>query len=273
MNQPPIDSSAAHHVRRMTGRDTDEAHRVSSPLELLFDLTFAAGFSLAGAQFAPLLAEGHFGAALSGFIYGMLAICWAWMGFSWFASAYDTDDWVFRIATMTHMVGVMVLALGLPRMFKSIDHGGTFDGAIMVLGYVIMRLALAFLMLRAANHDLPRRRMLLAQAGIIATMQAGWVLLTLMGLSVAQTFAASAVLGFGELAGPMLAYRLWGAPPWHAHHIAERFGLLAIIALGEGVAGTIASVSAIVQTQGWSVDAVMICAAGTGLTFGMWWIY
>jgi low temperature requirement protein LtrA len=53
----------------------------------------------------------------------------------------------------------------------------------------------------------------------------------------------------------------------------ERYGLLTIIALGEGVVGTIASVSAVVQRAGWSSEAILIVVAGTGLTFGLWWIY
>jgi hypothetical protein len=34
------DDALHHHSRRMRGRDRHEAHRVATPLELLFDLTF-----------------------------------------------------------------------------------------------------------------------------------------------------------------------------------------------------------------------------------------
>ena len=54
---------------------------------------------------------------------------------------------------------------------------------------------------------------------------------------------------------------------------AERHGLFAIIAMGEGVVGTVASLSAVVEEQGWTVDAALVCIAGIGLTFGMWWVY
>src|SRR6185295_7524803 len=70
-----------------------------------------------------------------------------------FASAYDTDDWVFRLATMVQMVGVIVLALGLPQMFESLDRGGTLDNGVMVAGYVIMRVALVFLWWEVSRHD------------------------------------------------------------------------------------------------------------------------
>ena len=95
----------------------------------------------------------------------------------------------------------------------------------------------------------------------------------LVSTSVPLTFAWALVLVVFEMFGPWLAERRMGGTPWHAHHIAERYSLLTIIALGEGVVGTVASLSAVVAAQGWSVDAVLVAVAGTGLTFGMWWVY
>src|SRR6266699_2315479 len=101
-------------IKQMAGRDPQEAHRVATPLELLFDLTFATCFSLTASQLASALAEGRYAAALLGFPFASFAICWAWSNFSWFSSAYDTDDWIFRVVTMMQMIGVLVLATGLP---------------------------------------------------------------------------------------------------------------------------------------------------------------
>src|SRR5436190_21970863 len=108
---PPGSDTLHHHTRRMRGRDPHESHRVATPLELLFDLTFVIAFGLAAAQFAHALAEAHYFTALAGFGFACFAICWAWINFSWFASAYDTDDWIFRTVTMVQMIGVIVLAI------------------------------------------------------------------------------------------------------------------------------------------------------------------
>ena len=129
-------SSTAHRRRRFTGRDPDEEHRSATPLELLFDLTIVVAFSTAADELAHLIADGHTWAGIAGFAFASFAVIWAWVNYSWFASAYDTDDWLFRVATMVQMVGVIVLALGLPQMFESIDHGGTLDNRVMVAGYV-----------------------------------------------------------------------------------------------------------------------------------------
>jgi low temperature requirement protein LtrA len=257
----------------MAGRDPHEAHRVATPLELLFDLTFATCFGLAASEAASVLAEGHFVAGLVGFGFASFAICWAWINFSWFSSAYDTDDWLFRIVTMVQMIGVLVLAAGVPRMFASIERTGHLDNSVMVLGYVIMRVALVFQWLRAARDDPARRRICLTYAAIISLAQVGWVAQIVMRPAATDAIILGGILVLIEMTGPVLAERQAGGTPWHAHHIAERHGLFAIIALGEGVVGTVAALSAVIDRQGWTLDAVLVGIAGMGLTFGMWWVY
>ncbi|WEX76393.1 low temperature requirement protein A [Sinorhizobium numidicum] len=269
----PKPQSGAHHLSRMSGRDPHEGHRAATPLELLFDLTFVIAFSLAAAQLAHLLAEGHFKAGLIGFGFASFAICWAWVNFSWFASAYDTDDWVFRCVTMVQMAGVLILAIGLPPMFESIDKGEHLNTAIMVLGYVVMRVAMVFQWLRAARQDPLRRKACTTYATAVSIAQVGWIILIFIDFSLLVTLAFVVVLTAVEMTGPVIAESLQGGTPWHAHHIAERYSLLAIIALGEGVVGTVASVTAVVEGHGWNLDVALVCIAGTGLTFGMWWIY
>jgi low temperature requirement protein LtrA len=257
----------------MGGRDPYEPHRVATPLELLFDLTFATCFGLAASQFAPVLAEGRYAAALIGFAFASAAISWAWIGFSWFSSAYDTDDWIFRVVTMVQMIGVLVLAIGLPRLFASIERGQRLDNSIMVLGYVVMRVALVFQWLRAAKQDPARRGVCLTYAVAISIAQLGWVLLVVVRFPAVAVVVLSGMLVCVEFAGPVLAERKAGGTPWHAHHIAERHSLFAIIALGEGVVGTVAALSAVVDQQGWTLEAALVGVAGTGLIFGMWWLY
>src|SRR6185503_7334195 len=257
----------------MDGRDPHEAHRAATPLELLFDLTFATSFGLAASEVASVLAEGHFITGLLGFGFASFAICWAWINFSWFSSAYDTDDWVFRIVTMVQMVGVLVLAAGVPRMFASIERSGHLDNSVMVLGYVIMRVALVFQWLRAATDDPARRGVCLTYAATISIAQVGWVVQIVVPLAAPAAIMLGGILVLIEMTGPVLAERQAGGTPWHAHHIAERHSLFAIIALGEGVVGTVAALSAVVDQHGWTRDAALVGIAGTGLTFGMWWIY
>src|SRR6478735_2100337 len=81
--------------------------------ELLYDLTIVVAFGTAANELAHAVAAGHYVAGTAGFAVAAFAVSWAWLNYSWFASAYDADDWVFRLATMVQMVGVIVLSLGL----------------------------------------------------------------------------------------------------------------------------------------------------------------
>jgi low temperature requirement protein LtrA len=271
MSSPLADRT--HHRRRFRGRDPNEEHRVTTPLELLYDLTIVVAFGTAADQLAHFIAEDHVWAGVGGFAFASFAVSWAWLNYSWFASAYDTDDWVFRLATMVQMVGVIVLSLGLPQMFASIDHGGTLNNGVMVAGYVVMRVSLGFLWLMVARHDPARAPAARTYVAVIGTAQVGWIALAIADLPIVTTFALLSVLLAVELVGPWVAEQR-SPTPWHPHHIAERYSLLVIITLGEVILGTVAALNAVVHGEaGWSVDAALLAIAGVGLAFGCWWTY
>ncbi len=261
-----------HALSRMGGRDPHEQHRAATPLELFFDLTFVIAFSVAGSQFAHTVAENHVGAGLIGFAFAMFGVLWAWINFSWFASAYDTDDWIFRIVTMVQMVGVLILTMGIEPLFQSLLEGEYVNNGVLVLGYVVMRVALIFQWLRAARQDPQRRKTCLTYASLLAVAQVGWVVVVFVKTDIPTTFLIYAPLFVLEMAAPLIAERRVKTP-WHAHHIAERYGLLAIIALGECLIGAIETLRSIVALHGWTLDAALVGLGGTGLAFTMWWVY
>lgn len=97
MSVPVRSGTGARHakrpspIKRMTGRDVHEQQRAATPLELLMDLAIVVAFGIAGEQFAHLIAEDHVAAGMGAFAFVMFGIGWAWINFSWFASAFDTD--------------------------------------------------------------------------------------------------------------------------------------------------------------------------------------
>lgn len=247
---------------------------MATPLELLFDLTLVVAVGQAASQLAHLLAEGHVRAGLIAFGFAVFAVVWAWINFSWFASAFDTDDVPFRLATMVQMVGVCILALGLPDLFHSIDEGAHVDNRVVIVGYVIMRLAMVFQWLRAARQSREHRTACLTYALAIAVAQVGWVVVALLNLALLPTAVGILVCILIEFAGPWVAETRRGGTPWHAHHIAERYSLFAIIALGEGIVGTVAALSASEEvSHGVTADVIVVGLAGVGMTFFMWWSY
>ena len=158
-------------IRPMGPRDPDEEHRASTPLELFFDLCFVVAVAQAAGQLHHGLADGHAGAAVTGYLMVFFGIWWAWMNFTWFASAYDVDDVPYRLAVLVQIAGVLILAAGIPRAFDSRDFG------IGVAGYVVMRTALIAQWLRACRGHPECRRTALRYAAGVGACQAGWVLL------------------------------------------------------------------------------------------------
>lgn len=269
-------SGLAHRLLPMSGRDPEEHGRVSTPLELLYDLTFVVAVGTAASRFAEMVAEGHAVQAITAFALAMFAISVAWISFSWFASAFGTDDWLYRALTMVQMVGVVVFSLGLPAMFHSLDEGGHLELRAMVIGYVVMRIAMVLQWWRAARGSPAFRDVGMANIRWTVIAQVGWVVVGFVHLPLAVLFAAFVVLAVLELVLPVLTQGGAGGTPWHPHHVAERYGLFAIITLGEGVVGTVASSGDLLggaDGTSWTGNAVAVVVAGVGLTFGMWWVY
>lgn len=249
---------------RMSGRSTEERHRVSSPLELLFDLTFVVAIAQVASQLAHAGEQGHVLEHLGAYLMVFFAIWWAWMNFTWFASAYDTDDVPYRLMTLVQMGGVLVLAAGVPAAFDQSDF------TAIIVGYLIMRFALIGQWIRAAIEHPQGRATAVRYASGIAVVQVFWVAFGFLPVEIRPwAFLVGALL---ELSVPLWAERP-GMTSWHPHHIAERYGLFTIIVLGESVSASAIGVQKGLAANGVSASLVAIAAAGLVLLFALWWLY
>ncbi|RKT05163.1 low temperature requirement protein LtrA [Streptomyces sp. 3211.6] len=249
----------------MTARSRVEGHRTATSLELFFDLCFVVAVAQAGQRLVHALAEGHPGSGLVGYFFVFFGVWWAWMNFTWFASAYDCDDVPYRIATLVQIAGVLVYAAGVSRAFDSNDW------TVAVVGYLIMRVALTAQWLRAAAGESgPGRSAALKYAAGLLLCQAGWV-----GLLFAPDDwkrRLFLVLLVAELMVPLVAER-GHQTPWHAHHIVERYGLFTIIVLGETIAASTVAVKSALDEHEALGELLPIAAGGLLIVFAAWWIY
>jgi low temperature requirement protein LtrA len=250
--------------RPMVARTADEEHRSATVLELFFDLCFVVAVASAASALHHEVAADHVGDGVVGYATVFFAIWWAWMNFTWFASAYDTDDVAYRLTTLVQIAGALILAAGVPEAFE----GGNF--ATITVGYVVMRLAMVTQWLRAAATDPPHRRSCLRFAVGIAAVQVGWVLRLLLPEGLG--YASFLVLVAAELAVPLWAER--AAPTsWHPRHIAERYGLFTLIVLGECVLASTLAIQSALEEDAALVDLATTAAGGLLTVFGMWWLY
>lgn len=107
---------------------------------------------------------------------------------------------------------------------------------------------------------------------MVTIAQVFWCLSSVIHLPLTASIIAIVFLYALELSAPVVGERK-GALPWNVHHLTERFGLLVIIALGEGILGTFTAVQVATDSGGWSVDAIVVLFSGVTMTFGMWWVY
>ncbi|MFT4200955.1 MAG: low temperature requirement protein A [Gordonia sp. (in: high G+C Gram-positive bacteria)] len=257
----------------MIGRDPAESDRAGSNLEVFYDLVFVVAFSVASAQLAHYLAQGHYRTAITGYLLMTFAAIWAWINFAWFASAFDTDDWLFRLLVLVQMIGVAIMAIGIPGVFASIDAGHHPAMAVPVIGYIVMRVGMVSQWLRAAAQSPENRRSCLTYAAATLIAQLGWVGIVVAPLDLRDTLIACAVCAAVEIAGPWLAETRVRPTPWNPAHIAERYATLMVITLGEGVVGTVALLQAVIERAGWSTQTAVLGLAAMGVTFAMWWLY
>ena len=249
----------------MGPRDPAEGHRAASPLELLFDLVFVVAVGFAASNLHEIEVEGHISSAVLSYAFVFFAIWWAWINFTWFATSFDTDDWLYRVMTFLQMAGVLVLAAGV----RAIMVDG--DSTIVVVGYVVMRLALVGQWLRVAASSPEYRRTALRYAVGIVAVQALWCLALLLPHGSGPLWIP--VLILLEVLVPPIAEGGARTTPWHTRHIAERYSLFTLIVLGEGL---VASANAVIDgiAHADHLGSLLVLAAcGLVIVAGLWWIY
>jgi low temperature requirement protein LtrA len=246
----------------MLARDPEEPHRAASSLELLFDLVFVVAVSQASGALHHLWDEQHFAEGLAAYAMVFFAIFNAWLNFTWFASAYDTDDWLYRLMTFVQMAGALTIAAGAQRAMLDSDFRA------IIIGYVIMRAAMASQWTRAAISD-PEHRGTCVRYGVgIVVAQVLWVTWWLAHGPV-WLFPILAVV---DLSVSPFAERHRGTA-FHPHHIAERYGLFTLIVLGESILAVANSIIGSMSDAGERTGLILIAVCSLVIVAAMWWIY
>lgn len=245
-------------------RNPEESHRQASFLELFYDLCFVAAIAYGATELHHSLAEGHIVDGLISFVAVFFGVWWTWLNYTWYASAYDTDDIPFRIATLIQIIGALIIASGVNLAFKE------FDFSIITIGYFVIRISQIYLWIKSAYHDPERKGTSYRYAIGLALAMVGWV--TMYFFNDWPLWAWLPMCLF-ELMVPFWAENKTPTP-WHPHHMAERYSLFTIIVLGESVvAATQGLQLAISDTDVNLVEFIPTIFGGLLLLFSMWWIY
>lgn len=249
---------------RAVMRDHSVHERASTPLELFFDLCFVVAVAFLAVELHHGIAEQHTVSALVTYLALFVPVWWAWMSYTWFATAFSHDDATTRVLTLAQMGGILAVAAAVPAAARG-------DLVPFAVAYAVMRLPLVVQWLRSAVADPAHRAFALTYAVGSVAAQLLWVLGALAGgaIRVAVFAVALAV----ELATPVLAVRRSPDRVFHPRHIAERYGLFTIIVLGETVLAVSTGLARVVDTH--SLDPVVLTVVGCALViaFCLWWLY
>ena len=107
-----------------------------------------------------LLVEHQVFFGIESFIFVFFTIWWSWMNYTWFSSAYDNDDVIFRILTFFQIFWLLVFTAGIASTMT--ENPNFAPGFI---GFIIMHVVMILQWLRAAKWDPKNRRTCLIYAG------------------------------------------------------------------------------------------------------------
>jgi low temperature requirement protein LtrA len=237
--------------RRVEGQEDDVCVKRVTWLELFFDLVFV--FAVTSA--AELVHHDHSWLGLGRALTVFIPVFWVWVGATMHANLHEVDTVRGRLGMFAVAFCGLVLGLTLP---------GTFEGTALWFGgtYWVARIVLLL-----AIHGLPHR-------GAFTTFTVGAFLtgpLFSVGALLPPTARTVvwALAALTDLSVPFLARKRLSSAPFEASHVAERFGLFVIIALGETV---VATGHAATEHD---LDALGLAAlaAAFAVCCGLWWVY
>jgi low temperature requirement protein LtrA len=200
----------------MAATAVEQEHRVT-PRELFFDLVFVFAFT----QVTTLLTHEPTFAGIGRAVLVLAALWWPWTAYAWLTNTVDPEEGVIGAALLVALIAMFVAALAVPHVFG--DDGVLFGVAFLLV--VAMHLALYAL---AGRHD---RDLLLAVLRLAPWTLAGATLILIAGFVP----AARTWLWVAALVCTYVGAALAGSTGWRVFpsHLAERYGLVLIIALGE----------------------------------------
>jgi low temperature requirement protein LtrA len=202
----------------MVATAVEHEHSVT-PRELFFDLVFVFAFT----QVATLLADDPTFAGIGRGVLVVAALWWPWTAYAWLTNTVDPEEGFVGAALLVALIAMFLAALAVPGVFG--DDGVLFGAAFLVV--VAMHLALYALAGRG-HRDLLAAVLRLAPWTLL-----GAVLILVAGFGFAE--GARTWLWVAALASTYVGAGLSGSTGWRVHpsHLAERYGLVLIIALGE----------------------------------------
>jgi low temperature requirement protein LtrA len=236
---------------------TLERERHASWLELFYDLVFASAVSEIGHS---LYVNNNSILEFLGTISLFVPVWWAWMGVTFYAARFETDDVIHRIFVLLQMMGAAALTINI--------HGALAEtSSNFAISYGAIRGFLVIEYLRTGRRIPAARKFAngLARGFLISTIL--WLLSAIVPTPIRFMIWALAIAV--DMSTAILVQRKHVQLTPNIFHLPERMGLFTLIVIGETVFGLVASLS----EHEWDVESIISIGAGLTIAFTLWWMY
>jgi low temperature requirement protein LtrA len=230
---------------------SESAKRVSW-VELFFDLVFV----FAVTEVTVLLESDHSWAGLLRALIVFVPVYWVWVATAVYTNQYDVSRPRVRLVVLAVALAAIFMAVALPDAY-----GGL--GLMFAISYWVARLVLGLGVLLRRRTDGTVNPYLLSMVATGPLLVVGALL---PGGAREIAWAVAAAI---DLALPSVLRSRALHMHVEADHLAERFGLFVLIALGESVVAI--GLSARAGHLDGAVGAAV--AAAFALSAGLWWVY
>ena len=225
-------------------------------LELFFDLMFVVAI----AELAYNLSEHVSLGGFVSFVALFIPVWWCWLGATFYATRFDTDDLVDRLLTLLQMVFVASLAV-------NVHHGLSESSVGYALSYGAVRTVIIIQFLIAGYYEPAARSLSSWYAKGFSLSVILWV--TSVFVPIPWRFGFWVLGMIIDFATPVTARRLVAQLPLSMSHVPERLGLFTIIVLGESAIAVVRGIA----EQEWDILSVFTASLSLLIAFSIWWVY
>ena len=229
-------------------------------LELFYDLVFVVTIS----QLSHYLLHDVSLSNFFGFLFLFIPVWWSWIGTTFFATRFYSDDLGHRLLLLLQMGGAGAMAVNISGAFNNNFSGFALSYAFMRLILVIeyVRVFRAIKSSESANPLVKRYIIGFSIAAII------WLISAFVPLTEIR-FALWIIGLIIDFATPISTSKLTSKFAPHISHLPERMGLFTLIVLGESIVGIVNGMT----EQIWDVYSVIEASLGLCISFSLWWLY
>ena len=229
-------------------------------LELFYDLVFVVTISQLSHYLLHEISLSNF----FGFLFLFIPVWWSWIGTTFFATRFYSDDLGHRLLLLLQMGGAGAMAINISGAFNN-----NFSG--FALSYAFMRLILVieyvrvFRTIKSSESANPLVKRYIIGFSIAAII---WLISAFVPITEIR-FALWIIGLIIDFATPISTSKLTSKFAPHISHLPERMGLFTLIVLGESIVGIVNGMT----EQIWDVYSVIEASLGLCISFSLWWLY